>query len=96
MMNIILRSAVGALALVCSGAPAIAADVTRGQALHDTFCIACHEPTVYERADRIANGYAEIRQQVQRWQNNARLRWTQSDIDAVTEFLDQKYYSARP
>lgn len=74
---------------------AAAADVRRGEALHNTFCIVCHEPTVYTREHRIANSYVEIRQQVQRWQYNAQLRWTAADIDAVTEYLEQKFYTAR-
>lgn len=69
-----------------------AGDLERGQALHDTFCIMCHSPELYSRSDRIANSYPEVLQQVTRWQNNARLRWTGYDIDSVTEYLAEKYY----
>jgi mono/diheme cytochrome c family protein len=71
---------------------ATAGDLTRGQALHDTFCVACHTAVVYERADRLADTYLEIRQQVDRWQGNARLRWSQQDIESVSEYLANRYY----
>ena len=71
----------------------LAGDLERGQALHDTFCIMCHSPELYGRSDRVANTYAEVLQQVTRWQNNAKLRWSGYDIDSVTEYLAEKYYS---
>lgn len=69
-----------------------AGDLGRGQALHDTFCVACHEPALYQREDRLANTYLEIRQQVDRWQGNARLRWSPQDIESVAEFLANRHY----
>jgi hypothetical protein len=89
--NTFLATAVAAV--LGGAAPAgFAGDLERGQALHDTFCIMCHSPELYGRSDRIANSYAEVLQQVTRWQNNARLRWTGYDIDSVTEYLAEKYY----
>lgn len=82
---------VAGLALMAAGG-AQAADQERGQALHDTFCVMCHAPAVYTRPDRLANTYLEVRQQVERWQGNARLRWSQSDIDAVTEYVVDRFY----
>ncbi len=69
-----------------------AGDLGRGQALHDTFCVACHAPALYQREDRLANTYLEIRQQVERWQANARLRWSPQDIESVAEFLANRHY----
>lgn len=71
---------------------ASAGDLGRGQALHDTFCVACHEPALYQREDRLANTYLEIRQQVERWQGNSRLRWSPQDIESVAEFLANRHY----
>ncbi|MEI7968172.1 MAG: hypothetical protein WCJ69_04225 [Betaproteobacteria bacterium] len=89
-----LGRAVLAIALIGTGGLLNAADLERGTALHDTFCMVCHSPAVYTREDRIANSYLEIRQQVERWQANAKLRWSQGDIDAVTELLADRYYRA--
>lgn len=87
-------SATAALLLACVFLAPIAqgADLARGQALHDTFCVMCHESNVYTREHRLANSYLEIRQQVVRWHENARLRWSNYDIDSVTEYLAEKYY----
>jgi mono/diheme cytochrome c family protein len=79
-------------AAVLSGG-AVAGDLGRGQALHDTFCVACHAPTLYQREDRLANTYLEIRQQVDRWQGNARLRWNPQDIESVAEYLASRHYN---
>jgi mono/diheme cytochrome c family protein len=89
--NTFLATALAAV-LGCATPAGFAGDLERGQALHDTFCIMCHSPDLYGRSDRIANTYAEVLQQVTRWQNNARLRWTGYDIDSVTEYLAEKYY----
>ncbi len=69
-----------------------AGDLERGAALHDTFCIMCHSPELYGRDDRVANNYMEIRQQVERWQGNAKLRWSAHDIESVADYLAEKYY----
>jgi hypothetical protein len=79
----------GAALLSCGAA---AGDLGRGQALHDTFCVACHAPSLYQREDRLANTYLEIRQQVDRWQGNARLRWSPQDVESVAEFLASRHY----
>jgi mono/diheme cytochrome c family protein len=84
-----LLAFVGA-ALLSGGA--LAGDLDRGQALHDTFCVACHSPALYQRDDRLANTYLEIRQQVDRWQGNARLRWSPQDIESVAEYLASRHY----
>ncbi|MBI1397462.1 MAG: hypothetical protein GC151_15935 [Betaproteobacteria bacterium] len=80
----------GGMAMVAT--PATAGNLERGRALHDTFCVVCHDPSIYSRRDRIANTYVGILQQVERWQSNANLHWSPYDIDSVTEYLAEKYY----
>lgn len=72
--------------------PALAGDLERGRALHDNHCVMCHGPALYGREDRVANTYLEIRQQVQRWQENTRLRWSQYDVESVTDWLAERHY----
>lgn len=91
-MSMFARLLLAGSALVAASAPSTAADLDRGRSLHDTHCVLCHTPSVYSRDDRIANSYLEIRQQVQRWQENTKLRWSPYDIDSVSEFLADKYY----
>lgn len=81
-----------AVALVVFALPAAAADRDRGRSLHDNHCVLCHTTSVYTREDRLANSYLEVRQQVQRWQENTKLRWSPTDIDNVTEYIADKYY----
>jgi mono/diheme cytochrome c family protein len=87
-----IRIAAAAALLGSLAAPALAGDLERGRALHDNHCVMCHDPDLYGREDRVANSYLEIRQQVQRWQENTRLRWTQYDVESVTDWLAEKYY----
>ncbi|MEO8040468.1 MAG: hypothetical protein ABI794_16995 [Betaproteobacteria bacterium] len=81
-----------ALSAVLPASASAAGDIERGRSLHDNHCLMCHKPAVYERKERVANTYPEIRQQVQRWQSNTKLNWSESDIDSVTEFLAATYY----
>lgn len=80
------------IALVVLALPAAAADRDRGRLLHDNHCVLCHTTSVYTREDRLANSYLEVRQQVQRWQENTKLRWSPTDIDNVTEYIADKHY----
>lgn len=94
MVHVLSRRTIPALlaALAAFANPAAAGDLDRGKALHDTFCVMCHTPAIYSRSDRLANSYLEIRQQVERWQGNAKLRWSPQDIESVAEYVADKYY----
>jgi len=91
-MSMIARLSLAGAMLATVSVPSPAADLDRGRSLHDTHCVLCHSPSVYTREDRIANNYLEILQQVQRWQDNTKLRWSSYDIDSVAEFLADRYY----
>ncbi len=71
---------------------ALGAEAERGRLLYDTHCIACHDTRVHKRDSKIATNYDEIRAQVLRWQSNTFLRWSTSDIDAVTTYLARTFY----
>lgn len=91
-MKLVLYTAAAMAAGVFAGPAAVAGDLERGKALHDTFCTACHSTGVYQRNDRLANTYLEVRQQVERWQGNAQLRWSPYDIESVAEYLSGRFY----
>ena len=86
-----MKRAVFVLVLALSGAGAVAAQ-SPAQTRHDTYCIACHGTNVYTRENRTAKDYQSLREEVDRWQNNVSLRWSNEEIDAVTRFLAQRYY----
>lgn len=82
-----------ALALLLGlGANAYAQDGGRGQSLHDTHCVMCHDTRVYTRSDRVANNWDQVRVEVLRWQKAVSLNWAEPDVDAVTNFIAEKYY----
>ncbi len=88
------RGTLTAVAIACALAPrlATAQDVERGRMLHENHCRMCHDSIAYKRGERIAKNYTEVRAQVTRWQTNTGLSWSESDIDAVTAYVAQRYY----
>ena len=62
------------------------------QTLHDTYCIMCHDTQVYTRETRVANDYESVRVEVNRWQTNLSLNWSQEQIDRMTTWLAKRYY----
>ena len=62
------------------------------QEAHDTYCIVCHDTSVYTRAERLARDYDTLREQVNRWQSNISLGWSKQEIDRMTNWLAENYY----
>lgn len=88
-----MRSRSLALALLLGlAAAAWGQDGSRGQSLHDTHCLMCHDSRVYTRSDRSANNRDQVRAEVQRWQKAVALNWAEADVDAVTDFIAARYY----
>jgi len=86
------RGAVAAaLALAASTAAAQPA-LDRGRALYETRCIACHEKSVHQRASRRADGFAALRAEVARWSGTIGGEWKAEEIDAVSVYLNDRYY----
>lgn len=71
---------------------ALAADLQRGQMLHENHCRMCHDSIAYKRGTKIAHNYAEVKAQVTRWQTNTGLSWSAADIENVTAFVAKTYY----
>lgn len=81
--------------LVCtavSGAPAQPGDASRGQLLYSTHCVECHTTQMHWRARRQVRDWESLKAQVRRWQGEARLQWTEQDIDAVARHLNATIY----
>lgn len=81
------------LALVLAGA-AHAQDPapSRGAMLYENHCSACHSEQMHWRAKRRARDWDTLRQQVRQWQGEARLGWSEEDIDAVARHLNDTIY----
>lgn len=82
------------LLFMAVGAPAAAQqpDALRGQLLYSTHCVECHTTQMHWRAQRRVNDWSSLRAQVRRWQGEARLQWTEQDIDAVATHLNESIY----
>lgn len=65
---------------------------SRGQLLYSNHCVECHGSQMHWRAQRLARDWASLKFQVRRWQEEARLGWTEDDIDAVARHLNDTIY----
>jgi mono/diheme cytochrome c family protein len=67
-------------------------ELTRGELLYSTHCIACHTEQVHWRDQRLATDWDSLARQVRRWQENARLNWSEEDVAAVAQHLNRLFY----
>lgn len=85
--------------VLAAATPAAAqpAEASRGQLLYSLHCIECHTAQMHWRAQRRARDWSSLQAQVQRWQGEARLQWSEADVDAVARYLNDSIYRfARP
>jgi mono/diheme cytochrome c family protein len=78
------------LAAVAQGQPSPAP--SRGQLLYDNHCVACHNTQMHWRDKRQATDWASLKAQVRRWQAEARLGWSEDEIDDVARHLNDRIY----
>lgn len=102
MMNRFFRSsrapmarlaALGLALLAAAGAQAqVDPTVERGRLLYANHCVECHSREMHWRDQRRAIDWDSLRGQVRRWQGEARLGWSDEDIEAVTRHLNDTVY----
>ena len=68
------------------------APATRGAMLYENHCGACHSEQMHWRAQRRARDWESLRALVRQWQGEARLGWSEEDIDAVARHLNDTIY----
>lgn len=68
----------------------------RGELLYTTHCIACHTTQMHWRDKKLAHDWDSLKFQVGRWQGNAGLQWTDTDIVEVTRYLNDTIYRYPP
>jgi mono/diheme cytochrome c family protein len=86
-------SIVIALFALLPAATAQAADAQRGRALYESRCDGCHNTGVHQRDSRKAQSYGAIREEVVRWNRSLNGAWTNEEIDDVTLYLNERFYS---
>jgi mono/diheme cytochrome c family protein len=78
-------------------APAGPPAPSRGALLYDNHCIECHTAQVHWRDRQQARDWATLKAEVLRWQAAACLAWTDAEVEAVTDYLnDTIYHFAAP
>ena len=95
--NEMLRQSILAALLVSSGGLAAAdvppsRDVSRGELLYTTHCVACHNAQVHWRVKKLATDWPNLQSQVHRWQGIAGLGWSKEDVAEVARYLNALYY----
>lgn len=86
------RVAVATALLLAASVPAQAQPADRGRLLYGNHCIECHTTQMHWREQRLARDWNTLRAQVARWQATASLRWSDADIDAVAQHLNDTIY----
>jgi mono/diheme cytochrome c family protein len=69
-----------------------AKDIERGRQLYENHCVQCHTVQVHGRKNRTALSVADLREIVDQWQANQKLRWRQDEIDDVVHYLSTTRY----
>ena len=68
------------------------ADGERGQLLYENHCTICHTSVVHVREKRKAASREDLLAWVRRWQQQLDLKWGNTEIEDVTEYLNERYY----
>ncbi len=67
-------------------------DVSRGELLYSTHCIACHSTQLHWRDKKVATNWSSLKDEVIRWQRTSGLGWSEDDVTAVASYLNAKFY----
>ena len=76
-----------------------ASSAETGEALHQSHCTECHSRmtggdghVLYSRDDRIAKNESELKQRISHCAKGANTGWDEIQINAVFNYLNEKYY----
>ena len=83
-------------ALLWVGPATAGSDTPNAQALYEQHCTRCHGPEVYTRPDRKVTSFAALGKQVRQCETMLELRWFDEDVDAVANYLNDKFYKLTP
>lgn len=64
----------------------------RGQTLYELRCGDCHKSSLHKRSRPAARNYEEIRKWVIHWNREIGASWEKEDLDAVTQYLNERFY----
>jgi mono/diheme cytochrome c family protein len=91
--NMPVRLLFFALSINTASAESLAkSNTSRGAMLYDNHCIQCHTQQLYWQDKRLAIDKKSLTDQLNRWQRNAGLEWSDDDIKEVSRYLNGKFY----
>jgi hypothetical protein len=64
----------------------------RGRTLYELRCGECHNDSLHKRSVPAARNCDQIRSWVLHWSDVLSARWEREDVDAVTFYLNQRFY----
>jgi mono/diheme cytochrome c family protein len=64
----------------------------RGELLYTTHCGACHTEQMHWRDKKLAYDWETLKGQVARWQNTAKLGWSDAEVVEVARYLNETIY----
>lgn len=73
-------------------AGAVVVPLSRGQALYETHCIACHDAQIHWRDARRANDWDSLKREVRRWAAASAQSWSEADVVQVARYLNDTFY----
>ena len=65
---------------------------TRGQMLYENHCLSCHESQMHIRANTKVKQLSQLRYFVLIRSSELKLQWADDERDAVTKYLNERYY----
>lgn len=65
---------------------------TTGDKAHQNHCYKCHTDQIYTRDNRFVKSMSALGKQVKRCKDSNDIPWFDKDTEAVTHFLNEKYY----
>ena len=85
------RIVIGLLGLMLAMAGQ-SAEFSRGQALYENHCMACHEAWAHTREGRRVHSMSDLRQRVAAWSVHSGLDWSEEEIRDVADYLGEQFY----
>ena len=82
-----------------SGSAAAAAphmDTDEAAALYETHCRSCHTEQVHWRDGKRVTSWETLVGEVDRWQRNLALGWSEQDVRIVAHYLNLRFYRFPP
>lgn len=69
-----------------------AGDAKNGKALYDANCFKCHNTAIHTRPNSIILSLTALKNRVRFCETNAKLTWTDPQIDDVATYLNNSFY----